>query len=389
LKGSVKRRGSRWYAIVDLDRENGKRQQKYVRLERQITTKKKADVELNRIITELNSGEFVPPSNLTVSKLLTEHWLPHAKTTVGGKTYQRYQEIVKKKLVPAFGKTQAGKLQPGQVQQSYDAWLNSGLSAQTVKHHHAVLRNAMRYGVRMGLVVRNVTDRVKPPALKSAEMLCLDEKQSLHLLREVKGTDLESIVTVALFSGLRRSELLGLRWKDVDVAESTLTVRQGLQETRGDLQPGKRYRPTVLEFKEPKTTKSRRTITLDASVMASLKRHKAKQNSIRLRLEGGYAEDLDLVFCADDGKPLKPDTVSKQFAAAVKRVEIPYIRFHDLRHSHATQLLRAGVHFKIVSERLGHASVAITLDRYSHVLPGMDRTAADALARLYEEARSA
>jgi integrase len=226
----------------------------------------------------------------------------------------------------------------------------------------------MRYGVRMGLVVRNVTDRVKPPALKSAEMLCLDEKQSLHLLREVKGTDLESVVTVALFSGLRRSELLGLRWKDVDVAESTLTVRQGLQETRGDLQPGKRYRPTVLEFKEPKTTKSRRTITLDARVMASLKRHKAKQNSIRLRLEGGYAEDLDLVFCA---------------------VEIPSIRFHDLRHSHATQLLRAGVHFKLVSERLGHASVAITLDRYSHVLPGMDRTAADALARLYEEARSA
>jgi integrase len=123
--------------------------------------------------------------------------------------------------------------------------------------------------------------------------------------------------------------------------------------------------------------------------MASLKRHKAKQNAIRLRLEGEYAEDLDLVFCADDGKPSKPDTVSKQFAAAVKRVEIPSIRFHDLRHSHATQLLRAGVHFKVVSERLGHASVAITLDRYSHVLPGMDRTAADALARLHEKARSA
>lgn len=389
MKGSVKRRGPRWYAIVDLDRENGKRQQKYVRLEPHVTTKKKADVELNRIINELNSGEFVPPSNLTVSKLLTEHWLPHAKTTVGGKTYQRYQEIVETKLVPAFGKTQAGKLQPGQVQQSYDAWLNSGLAPQTVTHHHAVLRNAMRYGVRMGLVTRNVTDRVKPPALKSPEMLCLDEKQSLQLLGEVKGTDLDCIVPIALFSGLRRGELLALRWKDVDFEEGTVTVRQGLQETRGELQPGKRYRPTILEFKEPKTPKSRRTVTLDARAMASLKSHKAKQNSIRLRLEGGYAEDLDLVFCADDGKPLKPDTVSKRFAAAVKRVEIPSIRFHDLRHSHATQLLRAGVHFKVVSERLGHASVAITLDRYSHVLPGMDRTAADALARLYEEARSA
>jgi integrase len=388
LKGSVRKRGSRWYGIVDLDRLNGKRQQKRIRFEVHITTKKKAEAELARTVTEINGGEFLPPSNLTVGKLLTEHWLPHAKTTVGGKTYQRYREIVEKKLLPAFGRTQAGKLQPGQVQQSYDAWMNSGLSAQTVKHHHAVLRNAMRYGVRMGLVTRNVTDRVKPPALKSLEMLCLNEKQSLRLLGEVKGTDLECIVAIALFGGLRRSELLGLRWKDVDFSEGTVTVRQGLQETRGEKVRGK-YRATVLEFKEPKTPKSRRTVTLDARAIATLKRHKAKQNAIRLLLKEGYAESLDLVFCVKDGKPLKPDTVSKWFTAAVKRVEIPPIRFHGLRHSHATQLLRAGVHFKVVSERLGHASVGITLDRYSHVLPGMDKTAADALARLYENARSA
>lgn len=387
MKGSVKKRGSRWYGVVDLDRVNGKRSQKYVRLDAAITTKKKAEAELARIVTEINGGEFVPPSNLTVEKLLTEHWLPHAKTTVAGKTYQRYSEIVDKKLIPKLGKTLAHKLQPGQVQQAYDAWINSGLSAQTVRHHHAVLRNAMRYGVRMGLVARNVTERVKPPTSTPVEMLCLDEQQSLTLLAAVKGADLEPIVTIALLGGLRRGELLGLRWQDVDFAERTVTIRQALQETRGEQTRGK-YRSTVLEFKEPKTHKSRRTVTLDAQAIAILKRHKAKQNAIRLRLKEAYT-NLDLVFCAEDGKPLKPDTVSKWFTAAVKRTKLPAIRFHDLRHSHATQLLRAGVHFKIVSERLGHASVAITLDRYSHVLPGMDRTAADALARLYAEARGA
>ncbi|MEO6834756.1 MAG: tyrosine-type recombinase/integrase [Candidatus Tumulicola sp.] len=336
----------------------------------------------------MNSGEFVAPSNLTVAKLLTEHWLPHAKTTVGGKTFQRYREIVEKKLVPAFGTSVVARLQPGPVQQAYDTWLNSGLSAQTVKHFHSVLRNAMRYAVRMGLASRNVTERVKPPALKPIEMLCLDERQSLELLEVAKGTDLDCLVNTALFSGLRRGELLALRWKDVDFGNGTMTVRQSLQETRGEPLPGKRYRPTLLEFKEPKTRKSRRTVTLAAEAIAALKRHKACQNQDRLGLGAGYS-DQDLVFCSGDGRPLKPDTISKRFAALVRRVDIPSVRFHDLRHSHATQLLRPGVHFKVVSERLGHASVAITLDRYSHVLPGMDKTAADALARLYAEVRGA
>jgi integrase len=240
----------------------------------------------------------------------------------------------------------------------------------------------------MGLVTRNVIDRVKPPSVKSLEMLALDEAQLVTLMRAASETPLAVIVEVALFSGLRRGELLALRWRDVDFAESTITVRQALEETRGELQAGKRYRPTILAFKEPKTRKSLRTLTLDGHAMRSLRRHKAKQNEVRLSQEGGY-KDHDLVFCADDGGPLKPDTLSKHFAALVKLVAIPPVRFHDLRHSHATQLLRAGVHFKIVSERLGHSSVAITLDRYSHVLPGMDKTAADALSRAYVGLRGA
>lgn len=389
MKGCLEKRGQRWYATVELDRINGKRKQKRIALEPSVTTKKVAERELARIITEMHSGEYVaPPTNITVLELLVEHWLPHAKTNVSGKTYQRYEEIVETKLVAAFGSTYVSKLQPGQVQQSYDAWLNSGLSAQTVKHFHAVLRNALKYAVRMGLVARNVTERVKPPTVKPVEMLCLDERQSLVLLDAVKGTGLEAIVTLALFSGLRRGELLALRWSDVNFATGVVTVRQTLQVTRGESVGDKKYKPTVLTFKEPKTKKSRRVVSLDGEAVAALKGHRARQSEARLFLGAGKDEN-GLVFCAGSGEPLKPDTLTKHFAALVKTCDIPPIRFHDLRHSHATQLLRAGVHFKVVSERLGHSSVAITLDRYSHVLPGMDKTAADALARLYAEVRGA
>jgi integrase len=219
-------------------------------------------------------------------------------------------------------------------------------------------------------------------------MTALDESQSLVLLGMSKGKDIETLVTVALFSGLRRGELLALRWCDVDFADETLHVRQALEETRGEKQPGKQYRTTVLQFKEPKTRKSRRAVALDAATIRMLKRQRAQQNAHRLAFGEAYRADLDLVFCAEDGSPFKPDTITKRFASLVKAAPIPHLRFHDLRHSHATQLLRAGVHFKIVSERLGHASVAITLDRYSHVLPGMDRQALEALTRLYASAAS-
>lgn len=388
MKGSLQKRGLRWHVRLDLDAINGGRCQRRVTFDRSIKTKKAAEVELARILTEIHTGDFVAPANLSVRTLLVEHWLPHARTNVAGKTFQRYAEVVEKKLIPAFGGVQVSKLQPGQVQQAYDAWINAGLSPQTVKHHHAVLRNALRYAVRMGLVNHDVTQRVKPPAGSSPEMTALDESQSLVLLGMSKGKDIETLVTVALFSGLRRGELLALRWCDVDFADETLHVRQALEETRGEKQPGKQYRTTVLQFKEPKTRKSRRAVALDAATIRMLKRQRAQQNAHRLAFGEAYRADLDLVFCAEDGSPFKPDTITKRFASLVKAAPIPHLRFHDLRHSHATQLLRAGVHFKIVSERLGHASVAITLDRYSHVLPGMDRQALEALTRLYASAAS-
>jgi integrase len=187
------------------------------------------------------------------------------------------------------------------------------------------------------------------------------------------GSDLHAPITVALFGDVRRGELCALRWQDVDLATDCIHVGQMLEETRSEKTRGK-YRETILTFKEPKSKKSRRTIPLGPNAMAALKWHRAQQNALRLKT-GGY--EGDLVFCNADGSSCKPDTLTKQFASAVRRIAIQRIRLHDLRHSHATQLLRAGVHFKVVSERLGHASVMITLDLYSHVLPGMGAEAVD------------
>lgn len=219
-------------------------------------------------------------------------------------------------------------------------------------------------------------------------MTALNEAQSLLLLDAVRGTWMQVPVTVALFTGLRRGELCGLRWRDIDFGQSRIRVRQSLEITSSDKKEGERS-TAVLRFKSPKSAKSRRAFKVRDDVMRALKKHRLAQNEERLAFDGSY-EDDDLIFCKPDGTPINPDKLSHDFAELVKRQSsFPKVRFHDLRHSFATQMLRAGVHFKVVSEMLGHASVAITLDRYSHVLEGMGSEAVDALDRLYKRAQLA
>ena len=196
-------------------------------------------------------------------------------------------------------------------------------------------------------------------------MCALDDAATAKLLRAATGSRLAIPVTLAVATGLRRGEILALRWKDVDLERASLAVRQSLEQTRSRL----------CSFKQPKTTKGRRVVALPALAVDALRQHKIEQAKMKLALGGAY-EDHDLVCARDDGRPWPPDAFSTAFGGLVRRSEVPAIRFHDLRHTHATQLLRQGVHPKIVSERLGHSTVGITLDVYSHVLPGMQEEAA-------------
>lgn len=370
MRGNITRRGDRsWRLKFEVGERDaaGKRQTRFVTVR---GTKKDAERELTRLLGQLEDGTFVEPSKLTVAEFL-ERWLSdHAKDRVSAKTFERYAEIVRKHLAPALGAHLLRNLPPLQIQGYYGKALASGrrngrggLSAQTVKHHHRVLSQALRQAVRWRLLHSNPCDFADPPRPVRHEMRIIDEAGAGALLGAIDGSALHVPVLLALTTGMRRGEVLGLRWKDVDIERRALSVTQTLEQTKD-----------ALAFKEPKTERSRRTIALPALTAEALRRHRAKQAEHRLRVGPAYA-DRDLVCCRADGEPLSPRAVSKAFAELASKRGLK-LRFHDLRHSHISHLLAAGVHPKVASERAGHASVSITLDVYSHVIPGMQEDAA-------------
>jgi integrase len=236
---------------------------------------------------------------------------------------------------------------------------------RTILHHHRILRQALQQAVKWQLLARNPADAVEPPHPRRKEMLALDEPQIAMLLEAARPNRLLHLsVLLAVTTGMRRGEILALRWRDIDFEPGVLSVRQSLEETKAGL-----------AFKEPKSEKARRTIALPELAIEGLRRRKADQARVKLMMGRSY-EDHDLVCCQDDGRPLHPTSLTHVFVNLLRRRNLIRVRFHDLRHSHATILLRKGVHPKIVSERLGHSTVGITLDVYSHVMPGMQEEAA-------------
>jgi integrase len=238
------------------------------------------------------------------------------------------------------------------------------LSARTVLHYHRLLHEALRHAVRWELLSRNPADAVEPPRPKVAVVHALNETECAKLRWVVADTYFALPVFLALYTGMRRGEILALRWAEVDLERGVAMVTRTLQQT-GD----------GLSFKEPKSAKSRRQIALSPETVAELKSHKARQAKERLLFGPGYATG-DLVCAHADGTPLKPDGFTACFKQYVSRRGMKTLRFHDLRHTHASLLLKNNIHPKIVSERLGHATIGITLDTYSHLMPGMQEEAA-------------
>ena len=376
MKGHIRKRGkSSWELVVDMGRDaRGVRRQKFHTVR---GTKRDAQRRLNEILHELDTGTYVEPQNMTVAEFLAK-WLVHIETKVARKTCSRYAEICQRHLVPALGHLQLTKVQPLHIQEMYALALKAGrldgkggLSAQTVVHHHRVLREALGRAVKWRLLTRNPADAVDPPRPKTREMRALDEVETADLLRAAEGTRLYLPVLVAVTTGLRRGELLALRWRDIE--GDILRVNRAVEQIKGHT-----------SFKEPKTSGAKRNIALPSITVEALRRHRAQQNKERLMLGLAY-QDNGFVFCQPDGTLWLPDRFTAAFRRLQAKANIGGVRLHDLRHTHATQLLRQGIHPKIVSERLGHSSVGITLDTYSHVLPGMQAEAArklDAALRL-------
>ena len=283
-------------------------------------------------------------------------------------TYESYERMIRNHIKPMLGNRKLKNLGPDHVQGFYQSKLDDGLAPGTVRLMHGILHKALEQAVKWGIVPRNVCKAVTPPKPSPEEIRPLDAEQTKRILEASRGNRLEALYVVAVTAGLRIGELLGLKWQDIDTGAPGGTILS-VRRTRSQAKIG----PT---FTTPKNGKAR-SIKLTTHAIEALKRHRARQLEERLKA-GSLWHDHDLVFCTTAGKPLDfRNIATASFKPLLKKAGLPNIRFHDLRHTCATLLLSRGHHPKLVQELLGHASVALTLDRYSHVLPGMgDQTAA-------------
>jgi integrase len=345
----------------------GKRKSLYAK------TYKEAQEKLKKALYEQQQGTLVTAPQQRVAQYLTD-WLEHTqKQSVRPRTYERYEEIVRLHIIPALGRHKLHQLSAQHVQAFYTQKLEAGLSALTVISFHNLLHKALDTAVKWNLVARNVCNAVSPPRRGRFEVTPLTLEQIQQLLAAVEGHRLAALFKLALATGMRRGELLGLKWQDIDFAKGTVQVRRVLSRIPSRL-PGKGYAEA-----EPKTQTSRRTIIVAPFALNALKEHRECQLDERERVGASWQEH-DFVFCTPLGTHLNPTRdMLDLLKAFLKQAGLPGIRFHDLRHSSATLLLGLGVHPKVVQEILGHSQISMTLDIYSHVLPSMHQ---DAMARL-------
>lgn len=380
MRGSIIKRGKSWSVVVDIGRdpETGNRRRKWHPGYR---TRKEAEVARTEILRRLDTGRYIEPTKITLAEYLVNEWLPAYKARVRPGTYAAAELHVRRYIVPRLGDSPMQKLVRTRIKAFYTELRESGaergggaLSPKTVHNVHLTLRKALGDAVEDSLLPRNPADRAHKLPTDRPEMKTWDSKQLSEFLSHVSDDRLAALWRLAATTGMRRGELLGLRWSDVDLDGAVLSISRAL--VKGEHGP-------VLG--QPKTSKGRRTVALDAGTVAALRAHRKAQLAERLAFGGDY-DDADGVFVQPDGRPIDPDGVTQRFERHVRESGLPRIRLHDLRHSWATAALKAGVPTKVVSQRLGHASTGITEDLYMHVTPGMDADAATLVAGIVDGA---
>lgn len=334
-------------------------------------TRTEARSALRELQREQERGVQLSQKSPTVSAYLNQWLSASVEPSVRVKTYQGYKSIVDVRITPRIGGVKLNQLTPATITQMYTDLASDGLAPRSVIHTHRCLRRALQQALKWGLIVRNPCDAVDVPRAPRSEMQVLDRDQVETLLMATQDDREHALYVVAVTAGLRLGELLGLQWPDIDFDGGRLIVQRALQFQSGN----------GLVFTEPKTSKSRRTVMLSQRAVRALREHRTHQIEERLQL-GAEWENPDLVFTNYFGGPIDPGHMSKLLKRSLRAAGLPEIRFHDLRHTAATLLLSAGTHPKIVQELLGHSSIALTLDTYSHIIPTMHSEAASTMDAL-------
>lgn len=374
MRGHITKKGAKYYVVIDLgpDPETGKRRQKW---HSGFRNKKEAERGLATILGRLEQGSYIEPTRATVAEYLRE-WLAGVRVAPG--TLADYRMHVEKRLIPEFGNQRVQSLTPLAI----DALLRKlereggrrkqGLSPRSVRLVYVVGHKAFADGVRKGILASNPFDRVDPPQQRTAKRPTWSAEELRCFLAAAGGSRLYAAWLLGSTTGMRRGELLGLPWSELDFEAARLSVTQ-----EWILEDGT---PTLKPF--PKTDAGRRMLSLDPQTISALASHRVRQGKERLAMGRKWLNSRGFVFTEADGSPIHPDTFSERFEQIAKIASLPSIRLHDLRHTYATLSLKAGIPAKVVSARLGHASTTITTDIYQHVTPQMQEEAADTVAKL-------
>lgn len=376
--GAVARYDSGWGYRVEgpPDPATGKRRQHW---KQGFRTKREAEDALKAFIAESQKGPLVDRSKATLGEYLDE-WVELQADRLRPSTLHSYRVVIAR-INATARRVKLQALTPLEIEKLYKALGESGgrdgrgLAPKTVKNTHVVLRKALADAERLGLVARNAAGAARAPTIVRREHRTWSSEELREFLNALKGERLRPAFVLLGTTGMRRGEVLGLRWRDVDFDGSELSVANTLT-TAG-------FQSVVAG--PPKTAKSRRQIFLDRKTLEVLREHRRLQREERIAAGPAWNTDTDYVFTDELGNPLHPDRFSVLFRRYVLAAGVPQIRLHDLRHSYATLALKAGLHPKVVSERLGHAAVGITLDLYSHVTRSIAREAADAVADMVVE----
>lgn len=377
MKGTIHQRAPGVFLIaIDHGRDaKGKRIRKWTTFK---GTKRQAQDECARLITELRTGNYLEPSKTTVAQYL-EHWLADIRSRVSKKTHERYAEICRNNIAPLLGLSRLSELKPVHISQAWAKALECGrvdggpLSPRTVHHMHTIFKSALEQAVDWEMLARNPASKIEPPKVEKKLLTTYDMPQIGTLIGLLREGRVYIPAILSAMTGMRRGEVAAVRWTWVDLDAAQITVVESIEQTNNSV-----------AIKAPKNDRAR-VIALGPTIVAVLRAHRAAQAEELLKL--GIGQTGDTLVCAHpDGSLMHPRWISKKWAKAIKESGLPRRGFHHLRHAHATQMLSNGVHVKVASERLGHSTTGITMDLYQHVLPGMQEDAASQMDAAYLKA---
>ena len=376
-----------WEALITLGRDPGTGKVK--RLPVYGKTQQECRDKLIETLQSIKTQTFVEPHKITVESWLDTWLKEYKKDNIRPTTYSSYENIIRVHISPNLGKAFIKELRPEQVQRFYNERKASGLSPRTIRNIHVVLHEALEQAMRNNLVIRNVSEATTLPKQEKKEMRVLTVKEQNKFMEVLSSDKMGIIFKLDLASGMRRGELLGLNWKDIDLKDGVIRVTRSLSRTKVNFDKESKENKTAIMFQKPKTKKGERSIPLFSSIVSDLKEHKAAEKDKfkdlgwdDIKIKQHFKDGL--VFTNELGGHIEPRNLTRKFYGLIKAAGIPNANLHSLRHSYATRLLEMGVSPKVVQEILGHSTITLTLDTYSHVMPELKRDAVDKLSSLFE-----